>query len=171
MEEYKKLSEAFHPEHPFLFILGGAKFETKIPLVENFLNVADQIFIGGALAKPASEIALAQNPKIIFPIGDKAALDANPETIEMLRDKISQAKFVLWNGPLGKYEDGYTKGTIALAEILAESPAKVIIGGGDTENMVDELNIRDKFYFISLAGGAMLDFLANGTLPAIEVLQ
>lgn len=171
LEEYNKLSESFHPEHPFLFILGGAKFETKLPLVERFLNIADEIFIGGALAAHAVTLSLASNPKISFPKGDVTALDAFDDTLEMLKQKIQTAKFVLWNGPLGNYEKGYKAGTLALAQVLADSEAKVIVGGGDTLAAIQELKIDDKFYFISMAGGAMLDFLANGTLPGIEALD
>ena len=173
-DEVEKLSFAFDPEHPFLFILGGAKFETKLPLVEKFLKIADDVFIGGALAQKAvlePQYALGVNPKIIYPVGDIAALDANTETLEVLQQKIDKAKFVLWNGPLGKYEDNYKEGTLKLAQILGNSKAKVIVGGGDTENVIDELGITEKFYFISLAGGAMLDFLALGTLPGIEAIK
>ena len=172
LEEFEKLSTAFNPEHPFLFILGGAKFETKLPLVKKFLNIADYIFIGGALAQKALETeSLTQNPKIILPVGDLSALDINQETLVLLKSKIENSKFILWNGPLGKYEDGYKEGTLKLAQILANSNAKVIVGGGDTENVIDELNISHKFFFVSLAGGAMLEFLANGTLPGIEALN
>lgn len=171
MEEYQKLSLAFDPEHPFLFILGGAKFETKLPLVEKFLNIADNIFIGGEIAFHVLTLPLAQNPKIILPIGDITALDISKETLEVLKRKIISAKFILWNGPLGKYENGYKEGTLKLAQMLSESDAKVIVGGGDTENVIDELGIENKFYFISMAGGAMLDFLANSTLPGIEALD
>jgi 3-phosphoglycerate kinase len=139
--------------------------------VERFLNIADDIFIGGALAAHAVTMPIAQNPKIILPKGDVTALDANPETLEMLKEKIKVAKFILWNGPLGNYEKGYKAGTLTLARVLADSGAKVIVGGGDTENVIDELGIEDKFYFISMAGGAMLDFLANGTLPGIQALK
>ena len=173
LEEHKKLSEAFDPEHPFLLILGGAKFETKLPLVEKFLEIADDIFIGGALAVKASEIPIVQNSKVIFPVGDIAALDANTETLEVLGEKIKQAKFVLWNGPLGDYEKGFIAGTVALSRMLADSSARLIIGGGDTLALL-KLEIKDRISshgFISTAGGAMLDFLANGTLPGIEVLD
>ncbi|MEK7117220.1 MAG: phosphoglycerate kinase, partial [Patescibacteria group bacterium] len=173
---------AFNPEHPFLLILGGAKFETKLPLVKKFLNIADYIFIGGALAQKALEIeSLTQNPKVILPVGDLSALDVNQETLVLLKSKIENSKFVLWNGPLGKYEEGYKEGTLRLTQMLVDSSApdfakatpgkKVIIGGGDTENVIDELNISHKFFFVSLAGGAMLEFLANGTLPGIEALN
>lgn len=171
LEEFTKISECFNPEHPFLFILGGAKFETKLPLVNKFLEIAESIFIGGAMGPKAVEMGFDKNSKIMLPVGDIAALDANEETLNQLKEKVSNAKFILWNGPLGKYEDGYTAGTTTLAKMLAESGAKVITGGGDTEAVIGDLGVADKFYFISLAGGAMLDFLANGTLPAIEALN
>ncbi len=173
MEEYKNLSEIFNPEHSFLLILGGAKFETKLPLVEKFLNIADYIFIGGANSLPASGQFFANNPKIIFPVGDYAALDANTETLTILSEKIKESKFILWNGPLGNYEKGFLAGTVALARFLAESKAKVIVGGGDTLAILKpEIKKEISSHgFISTAGGAMLEFLANGTLPGIEALQ
>lgn len=173
LEECQRLSEAFNPEHPFLFILGGAKFETKLPLVEKFLNIADDIFIGGANALPASKMLVVNNSKIILPVENMEALDANAETLEVLKSKIKDAKFILWNGPLGNYEKGFVAGTVALARMLADSNAKVIVGGGDTLAVVktDIKNRISTHGFVSTAGGAMLDFLANGTLPGIEALQ
>lgn len=173
LEEYKKLSEALNPEHPFFVILGGAKFDTKLPLVEKFLDIADDIFIGGANALPASGMALANNSKVIFPVGDIAALDANAETLEIIEEKIKQAKMVLWNGPLGNYEKGFVAGTVALSRMLAEAKVKVVVCGGDTLACVKD-DIKNKILyhgFISLGGGATLDFLANGTLPGIEALS
>lgn len=171
MEEYKHLAKALDPEHPFLFILGGAKFETKVPLVEKFLISADDIFIGGALAGEAFQNkVIANNPKVSFPVGDIAALDSNEETLEVLKSKIEKAKFILWNGPVGKYEDGYTEGTKRIAQMIADSGATSIVGGGDTLAAIRELGIKDKFTFVSLAGGAMLDFLADGNLVGIEAL-
>jgi len=173
LNEYNELSKAFEPEHPFLFILGGAKFDTKLPLVEKFLNIADDIFIGGANALPASGESFADNPKIIFPVGEIDALDANTETLEMLSEKIKEAKFIVWNGPLGNYEKGFVAGTVALARMLADSNAQLMIGGGDTLAVL-KLEVKEKLTshgFISTGGGAMLDFLANGTLPGIEALK
>lgn len=173
LEEYQKLSQAFHPEHPFLLILGGAKFDTKLPLVEKFVNIADHIFIGGANALPAAGMAIGNDPKIIFPVGDIAALDANTETLAVLNEKVKEAKFILWNGPLGNYEKGFVAGTVALARMLAEAKAEIILGGGDTLAMIKP-EIKDQLTshgFISTAGGAMLDFLANGTLVGIEALK
>jgi len=171
LEEVNELSKAFNPPTPSLLILGGAKFETKIPLVNKFINIVDYIFIGGANAKPAFETDLRNNPKIFFPHGDIGALDADEETIEDLKSKIKQSEFVLWNGPLGNYEKGFKKGTLELAKILSESGKQVIVGGGDTLASIRELNIYDKFSFVSTAGAAMLDFLVTGTLPGIEALK
>lgn len=169
--EVEKLSKVFNPPHPFLAILSGTKIETKLPLVEKLLLSADSIFLGGPMAKSASEMSLADNPKISLPSGDLTALDSNDETLGRLRSKISEAKFVVWNGPLGQYETGYTKYTDELAQALAEAKTEVIVGGGDTLVTVERLNLLDKFSFVSTAGGAMLDFLANETLPGIEVLK
>ena len=171
LEEVKNLSTAFHPEHPFFFILGGAKPETKLPLIEKFMGIADYIFIGGTLAKSAKEMDLTGDSKIIFPVGDIAAPDINKDTLNLFEEKISQSKFIIWNGPLGDYERGFKDGTLSLAKILADSGKRVIVGGGDTLTIIEELDILDKFSFVSTGGGAMLDFLAKGTLPGIEALN
>lgn len=170
-QEVEELSKVFTPEHPFVFILGGAKFETKLPLVEKFLNIADRIFIGGAMAKHAAELAVSKNPKVTLPLGDITALDANEENINLIGTLMKDAKFVVWNGPLGAYERGYTQGTLSLAKLIADSSATSILGGADTLAAIKELNIADKFSFVSTGGGAMLDFLANGTLPGIEAIS
>ncbi len=182
LNEFENLSKALNPEHPFLFILGGVKFDTKIPLVTKFLDIADSIFIGGAMAKRAYQIREFREKefegKIIFPVGEKDALDANTETLELLYEKIADSKFVLWNGPLGNYEKGYIAGTTALARTLFESDKKVIIGGGDTYTVIKNAGINidsilkdNKNIFVSTSGGAMLDFLANGTLPGILAFE
>lgn len=97
-------------------------------------------------------------------------LDAGPATIEMLKEYIDEAKTVLWNGPLGYYENGYTEGTHSLAEVIAEAQTDAIIGGGDTVASIESLELEHKFSFISTGGGAMLEFLTHGTLPGIEAL-
>lgn len=97
--------------------------------------------------------------------------DIGRESVTELARIISSAKFVLWNGPLGYMEKGYKKGTRDLAKALAASKARVIIGGGDTVAAVEQFGLLDKFYFVSTGGGAMLDFLAKGTLPGIKALK
>lgn len=104
-------------------------------------------------------------------VGDEEAiLDDGPETIAYLSTITEKAKTILWNGPLGNYENGFTAGTEALARVVARSSAHSIVGGGDTVAAVEAAQVSDRFSFISTGGGAMLDFLANGTLPGIEVL-
>jgi phosphoglycerate kinase len=72
---------------------------------------------------------------------------------------------------MGYYEGGFTKGTIDIAHMIAESGAMSIVGGGDTATVLYDENILHKFTFVSMAGGAMLEYLAEGTLPGIEVLK
>ncbi|MBI2087022.1 MAG: phosphoglycerate kinase [Candidatus Zambryskibacteria bacterium] len=191
--EIKELSKAFYPKHPFLFILGGAKFDTKLPLLKKFVNIADEIFVGGALANnffkeqgkdvgsslvSEGEFSLPEllkTGKIILPedtiVEHGRILDVGPRTLENLKSKISGAKLILWNGPLGHYEIGYKVSTLALAGLIAEFGHESIVGGGDTLAAIDELGTLDKFSFVSTGGGAMLEFLAAGTLPGIEALK
>ncbi|MDR3557901.1 MAG: phosphoglycerate kinase [Candidatus Pacebacteria bacterium] len=214
--EVKNLSLAFDPPHPFLFILGGAKFDTKLPLVQKFLEKADDIFIGGALANDffkakGYEIGrsmvssakidfdgLLSNDKILLPTdvvaddgvekavepeklaANEKILDAGPKTLVLLKEKISAAKFILWNGPLGNYENGYKEPTHELARMIANATTdgvESIVGGGDTLAAIAELkqtsgeSLEDSFTFVSTGGGAMLDFLAKGTLQGIAALD
>lgn len=194
--EVNHLSSAFNPDHPFFFILGGAKFDTKLPLVDKFFSVADKVFIGGALAndffraqgkdigmslvsEPVPELSkFLNNNKLILPVDSvmkgTAIMDAGMKTIDLLRVQIERSKFVLWNGPLGAYETGYKASTLQLSEILADATkkgVKTIVGGGDTLATIAELKLEDSFTFVSTGGGAMLDFLAKGTLPGIEALN
>lgn len=206
--EVTNLSKAFSPSHPFLFILGGAKFDTKLPLLSKFIKIADWVFVGGALAtdifkakgyevgksfvsegdfgldeyKDNQNLLLPidlvnQDKKIVKPENfgkEDSSMDCGPETITMLKEKINSAKMILWNGPLGVYEKGFRDGTLGLAKAIADNHGRGLIslvGGGDTVAAIAENNDDDKFTFVSTAGGAMLDFLANGTLPGIDVLQ
>ncbi len=191
-EEVRNLSKAFSPAHPFLFILGGAKTETKLPLLKKFLSIADTVFVGGVLANDvfkargepvgsssvsvmAFPSVLLHHPKLRVPCdvvrsGDRIT-DAGEKTVADIRASVRAAKLVVWNGPLGEYENGFIAGTEGVARALAESGAETIVGGGDTLASIARLGIREKFSFVSTGGGAMLQFLADGTLPGIEVLQ
>ncbi len=205
--EVKNLSIAVKPPRPFLFMLGGAKVETKMPLMKKFLKEADSVFVGGALAnnffkemgyeigkslidkKDFNLEPLLKNKKLILPVDvvvgtkDKKILklsdgvnkrdtisDAGPETVEQIKNVIEESKFVLWNGPIGNYEEGFDKGTIDLLKILAKSDAKTIIGGGDTLAVVFKLKLHNKFTFVSTGGGSMLDFLIDGKLAGIDAI-
>lgn len=208
LDEVAHLRPAFSPEHPSLFILGGAKFETKVPLVRKFLDTYDHVFIGGALAHDvfkakgwnigkslASSETLnladvVNHPHLMLPVDvvversdqtrvtkgpqevadDDIILDAGPETVALILDQACAAAFVLWNGPLGNYERGYNEQTEALARGLAEITAATVVGGGDTVASISSLGLFEKYQFVSTGGGAMLEFLQNGTLPGIEAL-
>jgi len=102
---------------------------------------------------------------------DQAILDSGPATSRHLRRLVSGAKTILWNGPLGNYEHGFVAGSEDLAEAIAESKAVSILGGGDTVALVEKANLGSQYTFISTGGGAMLDFIANGTLPGIDALR
>ncbi|MEI6304997.1 MAG: phosphoglycerate kinase [Candidatus Taylorbacteria bacterium] len=206
-KEIVALSRAFEPAHPFLFILGGAKFDTKLPLLSKFLNIADGIFVGGALVNDllkAKGLEIGKSsisdgtvdvsmflasPKIILPADilneqkkpidvdqisrNDRNMDMGPKSLELLRAAVKSAKFILWNGPMGVYEDGYKDATIELAKIVSDATvrgAETIVGGGDTLAAIAELGASEKISFISTGGGAMLDFLAKGTLPGIDAL-
>ncbi len=207
-EEVKHLSKAFDPSHPFLFLLGGAKFETKIPLVKKFLKNADQCVIAGALMNdfflakgytvgvslvdkgnfqintllkhknlilpPDVEVAKGSKHHVVKPdsvANDEAIVDIGPATIELLKGLIEKAKFILWNGPLGKYETGFGGATEQVLKLISKSKAESVIGGGDTVALVSKLKLEDKLGFVSTGGGATLDFLDKGTLPGIKALK
>ena len=103
---------------------------------------------------------------------DEIILDIGHDTIKLFSDIIKNSKTVFWNGPMGLFEVAqYAKGTYALAEALKETTAEVIIGGGEITRAVDEVGAVDAVSYISTGGGAMLEYLAEGTLPGIEVLE
>ena len=205
-KEISALSSAFDPQHPFLFILGGAKFSTKMPLVSKFLKIADMVYVGGALAndlflakgyevgrsvisKETVDLrSIVSDPKVVVPSDitdekglicnadqvskDMKILDLGPKSIEELSVLIKKARFILWNGPFGQYENGYKQGTLKCAELLSQATkdgAHTIVGGGDTLAAIKEIS-GPLFSFISTGGGAMWDFLAFGTLPGIVAL-
>ena len=207
LNEYNELSKAMEPEQPALFILGGAKFDTKMPLVEKYTETYSTVLIAGALANDiykarglsvgkslVSEVDLSDSPllekdNVLVPVdvttegpegsrvtspddvhNDESILDAGPATIEMMSGLIKEAKTILWNGPLGGYEQGFIKETEALAKAIAASDAYTIVGGGDTVAAIESVSLQDHFDFLSTAGGAMLTFLEHGTLPAIEAI-
>jgi len=208
LEEITELQKATTPKHPALFLLGGAKFETKLPLVEKYLEIYDVVFVGGALANDVfkalgyevgkslvSETSLKDAPflqskKLLIPLDvvvdgpdgrqvktpqavtkDEKILDCGPRTIEMLSVHIENAKTILWNGPFGAYEQGYTQSTEIVARYIAGTDAYSVIGGGDTIAAVEKLKINECFGFVSIGGGSTLTYLEQGTTKAIDLLK
>jgi phosphoglycerate kinase len=149
--------------------------------------------IGRSFVEKGSEKfarALLKNKKVILPIdvvvesggrwmnkriseinkADKI-YDLGPITAEILRREAKGAKLVIWNGPLGWVEAGFTQGSLAVAKMLAMARGETIVGGGDTVAFLEHAKLVKKFDFVSTGGGAMLEFIANGTLPGIEALK
>jgi 3-phosphoglycerate kinase len=98
-------------------------------------------------------------------------MDVGPETIQALAPILKKAKLIVWNGPLGYYEGGFDKGTIALLKAVADVRATSIIGGGDTAAVVEKLGLDKKLSFVSTGGGATLDYLTDGKLVGIEAVR
>ena len=112
----------------------------------------------------------------IVPIGEIPAgwqgVDIGPETRKLFADTIKNAKTVVWNGPMGVFEfSNFAKGTIAVAEALAEADCISIVGGGDSAAAVTQLGFADKISHISTGGGASLEFLEGKTLPGVAALN
>lgn len=206
-QEIEHLSKSFSPVSPSVLVLGGAKFETKLPVISKFLDIVDHVVIGGALANnfykamgydvgsslmdAAADISkLIGNPKIIIPDqviieneqgkaeksattvthGDKI-VDIAPSGLDAYSELFANAKFVLWNGPMGNYENGFVEGSKKIINLISSSQAQSIVGGGDSVALIKELDMENKFGFLSTGGGAMLEYLAHGTLPGIDALK
>lgn len=207
--EVKHLSRALEPTRPLVFILGGAKFSTKLPLSEKFVSVADHVFVGGAIANAYLKAAGFSVGNSTAPEGipdldkglsgsvlklptDLVCQDASGEvetkeagnvgegdtivdighrSLDRILETLDEAAMVVWNGPLGWYEKGFSETTDELADKLAATDTQSIIGGGDTAAVLLDDHSADDFSFVSTAGGAMIQFLANETLPGIEALR
>lgn len=208
--EYSFLARILEAPAASLAIIGGAKPDTKLPLIASLSEKMTNVFVCGvsanvmwksrglsighsmgadeeipevAAVNARENIHLPPDVRILDGEGnlkvvafaevpnDSMIVDAGPQTLRELEDRIRDAKFILWNGPLGEYEKGYTTSTHALAHLLAESGKRVIVGGGDTVAAIKHLDLPEKFTYLSTSGGAMIDFLAHGTLPGIEALN
>lgn len=223
-KELKYLGDAVeNPVRPFVTILGGAKVADKLSVIENLLNKADTLIIGGGMAytflaakgysvgkslldtekieycgnmlKKAEE----KGVKLLLPVDctiakdfpdpidapidvqvvdadkipeDYQGLDIGSKTAELFADAVKNAKTVVWNGPMGVFENPMlAKGTIAVAKSMAETDAVTIIGGGDSAAAVNTLGFGDKMTHISTGGGASLEFLEGKELPGIAALN
>ncbi len=102
---------------------------------------------------------------------DDYIYDIAPEGLLDLEETISKAGLVVWNGPLGYYEGGYSEGTERLLELVASSRTQSIVGGGNTVEVARNLGFEQDISFLSTGGGAMINFLSERTLPALDVLH
>jgi len=209
-----------NPVRPFVAILGGAKVADKLKVIDNLLEKADTLIIGGGMAftflkakgyeigkslvddekidyckemmakadklgkklllpvdttvaagfpdpidNPSIEVAVVESNAIP---ADKEGLDIGPKTAELYADAVKSAKTVVWNGPMGVFENPVlAKGTLSVAKALADSSATTIIGGGDSAAAVNQMGLGDKMSHISTGGGASLEFLEGKELPGV----
>lgn len=162
------------PKRPLVVLVGGAKIETKAPLIEKFLEMADWILVNHLIWKEIQEKTpnLQNSPKIIHPCDKKGEdFDIGPQTLKVFEEKIKTAKTIFWNGPFGKIEDKkFQEGTKEIAKMILKSKAYSLVGGGETIEFLNSLKVLKKFSFVSTGGGAMLEFLSGKRLPGLEVL-
>ena len=223
-KELKYLGNAVEtPVRPFVCILGGAKVDSKLPVIENLLTKADTLIIGGGMAytflaakgytvgtslidetkidycRDMMAKAEEKGVKILLPIdctitknfpdpidaeievsvvdadkipADMMSLDIGAKTAALYAEEVKNAKTVVWNGPMGVFENPIlAKGTMAVAQAMADTDAVTVIGGGDSAAAVNIMGFGDKMTHISTGGGASLEFLEGKELPGIAALN
>ncbi len=159
------------PKKPVVIILGGVK-RSKVEAAKKLISWADSILVAGELITyDGIPEVVGRHQKILGSLTKKGE-DITMETIKKFKKVIAAAKTIIWSGPLGAYEEeGYERGTKEIAKAVVASGAYTIVGGGDTEAALTKFGLVDKIDYISSGGGAMLEFLAEGTLPAIEAIK
>ncbi len=126
---------------------------------------------------PLDAVALAPDKATVASFGLEipdgyAALDIGPQTAARFAAIIASAKTVLWNGPMGVFEDPrFAKGTEAVAQAIADGPGFSVVGGGDSVSAIDHLGLQGQIDYVSTGGGASLEFLENGDLPGLAALR
>lgn len=175
-EEVQKLEEVrIHPERPAVAIIGGAKIETKLPLIREFERLYDAVLVGGKIANEAIDEKIEFSDKVLLPRdfqGDGARLDIGPMTTAMFIEVIKKARTLVWNGPMGKFEEKpYDAGTNAILHAMLESEANIVIGGGESLVIIEKANLMHKIGFVSTGGGAMLEYLSGDKLPGLVALE
>jgi phosphoglycerate kinase len=158
--------------------IGSSKLEKdKVELAVSILDKSRQLKKDFLLPLDHLVVAIIEpnaNTQVVgedIPEG-KIAVDIGPKTIKLFKDKLSSAKTIVWNGPLGIFEmDAFSNGTGEIARFISGLPATTIIGGGDTAAAVAKFKLQDKMTHISTGGGAGLEYLEGKTLPGIAALS
>jgi 3-phosphoglycerate kinase len=180
---------------PLTLVLGGIKIDDKIGVIKKFYNKADWVLTGGGVANTffaAKNIPVGKSvydkkslslgkkwisfKKIILPqdlvIEDGEILDIGKHTVNFYSEIIKKSKTIIWNGPMGYIEDEkFRSGTVGIIEALKKSKAYSVVGGGETASLILRLGLQKNVSFLSVGGGAMLEFLAGNKLPGIEALK
>ncbi|MFC1625902.1 phosphoglycerate kinase [Patescibacteria group bacterium] len=176
IQEVENLSKVFlNPTRPLIFVVGGSK-KDKVDYIKALKSSADKILVGGRLPEylgdnTVSIRSLDEDQKMIVAnlVMDKE--DITIHSIERFEEEIKKAKTLILAGPMGKYEEeGHMQGTERIFKAVADSSAFKVVGGGDSLVLIENFKIKDKFDWVSVGGGAMLELLAKKTLPGIEAL-
>jgi phosphoglycerate kinase len=184
LEELSSLLE--EPSRSFVAVLGGAKVEDKIGVLESLAEKADAVLVGGKMAEEVEP-----RDKVLLPVDVVAAsafeadadakvvaadavpegwlgLDVGPKTRETFAAKIAGAGTVFWNGPMGVFEwPRFAEGTAAVARAVAAADGHTVVGGGDSVRAVQELGLAERIDWVSTGGGASLEFLEGKELPGV----
>lgn len=200
MDELEHLNILIHnTPHPFTVFMGGAKVDDKLPIIKSLIERCDYLLVGGGIANSflkakgadiGNSIATSDEGilnelkklmdeykgKIVLPvdftIDDGIIYDVGNKSIEVYKKYIDKSEIVFVNGTCGKFEDErFMEGTSNLFKILKDSGKKVIVGGGDTASACNKFGFKDSFDFISSGGGATLEYIADGTLKALEWME
>lgn len=177
VEELSKVLE--NPNRPLAVIIGGAKIETKLPLVEKMHKLADFVLVGGEIAENDKILLKVQHENVpdrksVLLVADlnPQLKDITPKSAENFLQVLQTVQTIVWNGPMGLVEEeAFATGTKTLAEGIAKSTAYKILGGGDTVSCIQKMGLLDKFNFVSIGGGAMLELLSGERLPGLVALE
>lgn len=184
-KEIQTMEKFYNPKHPAVAIIGGAKLETKLPAAQALSKIYDYVLVGGMIANE-----IIKNPRryivssnVILPdeegILKEKGYDIGLISVKKFANFIKNAKSIIWNGPMGKFENPKyqtgTKGLIDLIKIARKNGAMILIGGGETiaaaQRFAPEFFEYKERMHISTGGGAMLEFLAGKKLQGIEALK
>ena len=193
IEAFKKVIG--NPPKPLVLVIGGVKISDKIGVIKKFIGKAEWILTGGGVANTffaakgipvgksvfdKNSLGLAKkwisNKKIVLPddviVDGGEILDIGPKTVAHYTKIISNAKTFIWNGPMGMIENAkYQSGTIGLVKAMARSKDFSIVGGGETTSLILNKNLQSNVSFLSVGGGAMLEYLSGKKLPGLEALM
>ena len=169
-----------NPKRPLTVVIGGAKIETKLPVVEKMHQIADYVLVGGLIAEETKALLKVQHEKVKERKSALFVADLNGEETDITSKDaenflqiINLAKTIVWNGQVGKTEGNEKNleiGSAKLARGIIDAGAYSVVGGGDTIGYLKKIGLLDKFSFVSTGGGAMLEFLSGDKLPGLQAL-
>jgi phosphoglycerate kinase len=175
LRELRELdSVRFTPDRPAVALIGGAKIETKLPLIKAFEATYDCVLVGGKIANEALDQKIVFGEKVLLPqdFNGPDRLDIGPTTIAYYSQILKMAKTIVWNGPMGKFEEKpYNFGTDVLMHTILESKANVVVGGGESLSVLEQANALSRVTFVSSGGGAMLSYLSGEAMPGLLALR